>query len=698
MKLKSLIWVSVGVLLLCLCVSGVSADCSGVSLDTGYQVSPSRNGVASFEVTFSYPPTFPPTNSWEWDFGDGSPHSYERNPVHTYNAPGIYSVTFIARDTDCGKSLTINGILITVTGPVHNLNSGLNFTTIQAAINDSSTLDGHIIEVDSGSYKENIIVNKSLTIRSSTNDPMSTGIEANNSALPAIKITANFVNISGFNITGTTGNSNSGIYTSGNNCTISNNQVFGNDLGLLIYGNSHTITDNSIISNITKNGLGGIHLGSVNSTVKNNSINVTGSNVGIWVDDGYDNNIINNTITSDQEGIQVSALRGNRISDNHLIGRNGIYQGTNWGILLYNQAYDNIIENNSVQNYQTGFFLYAYSDKVINNTIYNNTVTNCNQGLLSQSHDPTNSVLNNTIKNNYIVNNTVSIRIDTYTVNNKIFNNYFNSTNAPSFTNPGSNIWNTTKTSGTNIVGGSYLGGNFWANSSGKGISQTCTDSTLDGICDSTYTISPGNIDYLPLTRSITPVANFTANVTYGSSPLSVQFTDTSDQTPTKTPTSWNWSFGDGNFSMLQNPSYTYAFAGIYTVSLNATNDAGSSTVVRTNYINTVPRPFVDFSSNVISGSAPLQVSFTDLSLKSPSGWAWYFGDENFTKPWTIVEGSARWSARQYFSSVAMPDGSTVLMGGQQDSGSMNDVWRSTDNGSTWTQMTASAGWTARLW
>jgi hypothetical protein len=42
-----------------------------------------------------------------------------------------------------------------------------------------------------------------------------------------------------------------------------------------------------------------------------------------------------------------------------------------------------------------------------------------------------------------------------------------------------------------------------------------------------------------------------------------------------------------------------------------------------------------------------------------------------------------------------MPDGSIVLMGGF-DGGIKNDVWRSTDNGVTWTPQTGSAGWSAR--
>jgi hypothetical protein len=45
-----------------------------------------------------------------------------------------------------------------------------------------------------------------------------------------------------------------------------------------------------------------------------------------------------------------------------------------------------------------------------------------------------------------------------------------------------------------------------------------------------------------------------------------------------------------------------------------------------------------------------------------------------------------------------MPDGSIVLMGGY-DGGIRykNDTWRSTDNGATWTQVTASAGWSGKV-
>ncbi len=65
---------------------------------------------------------------------------------------------------------------------------------------------------------------------------------------------------------------------------------------------------------------------------------------------------------------------------------------------------------------------------------------------------------------------------------------------------------------------------------------------------------------------------------------------------------------------------------------------------------------------------------------------------------WTQIPVSGlSWLARASHTSVVMPDNSIILMGGENNNaGFMNDVWRSTDNGATWTEMSAGAGWTAR--
>jgi PKD repeat protein len=131
---------------------------------------------------------------------------------------------------------------------------------------------------------------------------------------------------------------------------------------------------------------------------------------------------------------------------------------------------------------------------------------------------------------------------------------------------------------------------------------------------------------YITVTALKPPVAVFSASSTSGNAPFKVTFTDKS----TGTPTAWSWIFGDGNTSTQQNTDHTYGGAGKYTVSLTASNAAGSNTLTRSGYINVVaPRktPVGAFSASPTSGKAPLKIQFTDRSTGSPTSWSWNFGD-----------------------------------------------------------------------
>jgi hypothetical protein len=87
------------------------------------------------------------------------------------------------------------------------------------------------------------------------------------------------------------------------------------------------------------------------------------------------------------------------------------------------------------------------------------------------------------------------------------------------------------------------------------------------------------------LLSTTVPSADFTSNITNGTAPLGVAFSDAS----TNTPTMWNWSFGDGTFSDARNPEKTYASAGNFTVNLTVENAYGTNTLSKTGYITILP-------------------------------------------------------------------------------------------------------------
>src|SRR5439155_26988833 len=116
------------------------------------------------------------------------------------------------------------------------------------------------------------------------------------------------------------------------------------------------------------------------------------------------------------------------------------------------------------------------------------------------------------------------------------------------------------------------------------------------------------------------PVANFTFSPSSPSAGQLVQLTDTSSGAPT----GWSWNFGDpgsgaSNTSASQNPTHVFALPGVYTVTLAASNAAGTNTRT-TGHTVGAPPPVANFTFSPSSPSAGQLVQFTDTSSGAPTG------------------------------------------------------------------------------
>ena len=116
------------------------------------------------------------------------------------------------------------------------------------------------------------------------------------------------------------------------------------------------------------------------------------------------------------------------------------------------------------------------------------------------------------------------------------------------------------------------------------------------------------------------PQAAFTANPTIGPVPLTVNFTNTSSGDYD----SCTWYFGDGaTDATCGNPVHTYAIAGTYNVQLTLQGPSGSDTMLQTNLIQVAQPTKAEFNAAPTDGSAPLAVTFTNLSTGDYNSCMW---------------------------------------------------------------------------
>jgi len=392
---------------------------------------------------------------------------------------------------------------------IHNVDTGLDYATIQEAVDANETLNGHSIRVDAGIYYENVFVNKS--IRLIGEDKEKTIIDGNDTG-DVVEVTVGNVTITGFTII------NSEVYYSGvfvvshtsvpvKNVNISGNIIKWNDYGIQLAG----VCNNIVSENDVRDNCPGIVIDySSNNIIFGNTL--SNNREGGIRCKGHNNLIFNNKLLDNNLGISIGSY-----SNFNLVTSNDITLSRNVGIDIYVYSCGNVIANNSIRAitpspYTTiGIDLSPNNDNIItgnnifnqkfgirlwksNNTVIsNNRILNSTENGIYLSGDCSSNILSE----NEISNNKLGIKLEDSSNNTVFHNNLINNTNHAYTIFAGNNSWDDSYPSG----------GNYWSN-------YTCLDvysgfyqneTGSDGIADNPYIIDADNRDNYPLMTQITP-------------------------------------------------------------------------------------------------------------------------------------------------------------------------------------------------
>jgi len=127
-----------------------------------------------------------------------------------------------------------------------------------------------------------------------------------------------------------------------------------------------------------------------------------------------------------------------------------------------------------------------------------------------------------------------------------------------------------------------------------------------------------------------TPVSTFTFNSASCTS-MSVSFSNTS--TTNGATGSYLWTFGDGNTSTQENPTYVYPSSGIFNATLKITNVAtgcSNTSAISKIIVGNLP-PVLNFTMSPLTGCSPRTVTFTNTSTGTvpANNFDWDFGNGN---------------------------------------------------------------------
>jgi parallel beta-helix repeat protein len=423
-------------------------------------------------------------------------------------------------------SVSASGIIIV------DCNGQGNYTKIQSAIDNTSA--GVTINVWSGIYYENVVINKSISLIGNGSD---NSIIKGNGMANTIHISADWVNISGFQIKNSNSNYAGIKIEFANNVTISNNSCSSNLYGIWLYHSNHIDINNNSCNN---NGFSGIRVYYSKFSILNNNSCFNNIHGIEFFGHNYFNNIKSNICINNDEGIVIesslfSTINHNICNLNENSGiiiwysklcriENNVCKNNKFGLNLWSLNFT-MIKNNMCEQNKYGLYLrycsyYNYlfnnsnnhniygliidnrckNNMIINNSNNNNSkngiscyrnsfqniiaFNNCSHNLVGQSYSKSNN--NSICYNNLFNNSNNGIFLDSYSNHNNLFNNFIISNNLQAIDN-GTNIWN------NNI-----LHGNYWSDYNGQDNGENGRKIN-DGIGDTN--LPHLGLDYYPLMK-----------------------------------------------------------------------------------------------------------------------------------------------------------------------------------------------------
>ncbi|MDQ7025926.1 MAG: PKD domain-containing protein, partial [Anaerolineae bacterium] len=164
----------------------------------------------------------------------------------------------------------------------------------------------------------------------------------------------------------------------------------------------------------------------------------------------------------------------------------------------------------------------------------------------------------------------------------------------------------------------------------------------------------------------VAPIAQFSTDVTTGTAPLTVTFSNSSSGQID----SHSWDFnGDGvPDSNEVNPVFTYASEGTFNASLTVSNAAGSDTIAVVIQVNAaLVAPIAQFSTDVTTGTAPLTVTFSNSSSGQIDTYSWDFNgdgvpDSNEINPVFTYASEGTFNASLTVSNAAGSDTIAIVI------------------------------------